>query len=282
MVCFMAMAPWFSAFDRRSIAVSRRLATRSLAGIVALTLAGCSMSTPVRAPRAVDDPLPEVEWHPYRIQVDDELEIKFWGNDELDQSVKVRPDGMISLPYVDDVRAGGLTPAELDDELTERYSKELTLPELTVIVSEAGGQRIYLSGEVNSQGSLRLAERMTLMQAIQEAGGLLTTARREQILVIRSMPDGERVARAINLRRVLSGRDLQADVRLQANDVIFVPRTKIANVNIFVEQYVNSILPIDAVVSAAIFNSDLFQYDDSGGEVVEPDPEEDPDGEADP
>ncbi len=248
------------------------------ASSVIVALSGCSASTPIHAPKALDEPLPPIEWRPYRIQIDDELDIKFWGNEELDQSVTVRPDGMISLPYVDDVRAGGLTPTELDKELTARYAKELIKPELTVIVTQAGGQTIYLSGEVSDQGSLRLAERMTLMQAIQEAGGLLTTARREQILIIRTMPDGERIARAVNLRPVLSGRDLSSDIALQANDIIFVPRTKIANVNIFVDQYINSVIPIDGIVSAAIFQSDIFDDSSSDGGTVEPDPPVEPEG----
>ncbi len=276
---------WHMASHGHSHGLAHRHRPGTLAAALGaiLVLSACSASTPVHAPRALDDPLPPIEWRPYRIQIDDELDIKFWGNEELDQSVTVRPDGMISLPYVDDVRAGGLTPTELDKELTERYATELILPELTVIVTKAGGQTIYLSGEVNSQGSLRLAEKMTLMQAIQEAGGLLTTARREQILIIRTMPEGERVARAVNLRPVLSGRDLSSDLRLQANDIIFVPRTKIANVNIFVDQYINSIIPFDGIVSAAVFNSDLFTSSSSGDNTpAEPDPPVDPEPEADP
>ncbi|MEM7586080.1 MAG: polysaccharide biosynthesis/export family protein [Acidobacteriota bacterium] len=253
-----------------------RLLAIALGAICALT--GCSASTPVHAPSTVEEPLPPITWQPYRIQIDDELEIKFWANEELDQVVTVRPDGMISLPYVDDVRAGGLTPTELDAELTALYATELISPELTVIVTEAGGQRIYLSGEVGGQGSLRLVENMTLMQAIQEAGGLLTTARREQILLIRTLPDGERIARAVNLRPVLSGSDLTNDVRLQNNDVIFVPRTRIANVNIFVDQYINSIIPFDGIVSAAVFQSDLFTSDDNtpapAPEPLDPEPED--------
>ena len=281
MVCSSVMSAPFRALFRRVEGRWDSFSIGALTLAVALLANGCSMSTPIRAPRASESPLPKAEWYPYRIQVDDELEIKFWGNEELDHSVKVRPDGMISLPYVDDVRAGGLTPAELDKELTELYSSELTLPALTVIVTEAGGQLIYLGGEVSSQGSLRLAEKMTLMQAIQEAGGLLTTARREQILIIRTAHDGERMARSLNLRPVLSGEDLSGDIQLQANDVIFVPRTRIANVNIFVDQYINSIIPFDAFVSAAIFQSDLFQEDDgSGGQVAEP--EEPPEADEDP
>ncbi len=218
-----------------------------------LLLAGCSSFTPVKAPKHMEDPLPPVEWRAYRIQVDDTLDIRFWGDSELDQGVTVRPDGMISLPYVDDVRAAGLTPAELDAELTRRYAAELKSPQLTVIVSGAGGQQIYIGGEVAGRGSLRLTQNMTLAQAIQEAGGFSTSSRLKQVLLIRTMPDGERIARSIDLRPIFSGSDPSRDVPLQGNDIIYVPRTKIANVNLWVQQYVSSILPVDAILTAAVY-----------------------------
>ena len=246
---------------------------------IALSLCGCAARTPIEAPTVSDSPLPPVEWRPYRIQIDDQLDIKFWGNAELDQQVTVRPDGMISMPYVDDVRAAGLTPSELDAELTRRYSEELTLPELTVIVTQAGGLRVYLGGEISNSGSLRLVESMTLLQAIQEAGGFLTTSRRQQVLLIRTLPDGQRLARSVDLRPVLSGRDPSADVALRPDDIIFVPRTRIANVNLFVNQYLSSVFPFQALTTAAIFQSDLFDDDDNNSnnnDSSEPTPEPDP------
>ncbi len=233
-------------------------------------LAGCSSFTPVRAPEFSDDPLPPPEWRAYRIQVDDVLDISFWGDSELDRSVSVRPDGMISLPYVDDVRAAGLTPAELDAELTRRYAAELRSPQLTVIVSGAGGQQIYVGGEVGGRGSLHLTQNMTLTQAIQEAGGFSYSSRLKQVLLIRTMPDGQRVARSVDLRPFYSGEDPSQDVPLQANDLIYVPRTKIANVNLWVEQYISSIIPIDSILTAAVydrvFNDDEFAV---AGDVVD-------------
>ncbi len=235
---------------------------RSCAAVAAaVLLAGCSTWTPVKAPKFADDPLPPPEWKAYRIQVDDSLEIRFWGDSELDQGVSVRPDGMISLPYVDDVRAAGLTPAELDSELTRRYSAELRSPELTVIVTGAGGQQIYVGGEVGGRGTLHLTENMTLFQAIQEAGGLSTSSRRKQVLLIRTGSGGERVARSVDLRPILNGLDPSSDVPLQGNDIIYVPRTKISNVNLWVDQYINSIIPFQSFVTAAIYQSDLFADD---------------------
>ena len=90
-----------------------------------------------------------------------------------------------------------------------------------------------------------------MLQAIQSAGGLEDTARRHDVLLIRRPPGAAPVARAVNLRPVLSGESPGTDVRLQASDIIFVPRTKISNVNLFVQQYVNQILPIQTVSASA-------------------------------
>ncbi len=254
------------------VGILRQDPIRRSAGPVAalLLLAGCSSFTPVEAPAFSEQPLPPPEWRAYRIQVDDFLSIRFWGDSELDQDVTVRPDGMISLPYVDDVRAAGLTPAELDAELTRRYAVELRSPQLTVIVSGAGGRQIYIGGEVGGRGSLQLTQNMTLLQAIQVMGGFSTSSRLGQVLLIRTMPGGERVARSVDLRPVLTGADPSQDIPLQGNDIIYVPRTKIANLNLWFEQYVSSILPIDAILSAAVWR-EVFEDDEvvASGDVLD-------------
>jgi len=87
----------------------------------------------------------------YIIQAGDQLDIKFFYNPELNDSVTVRPDGKISLQLVDEVQAAGQTPAQLDDFLTEKYAKELRKPVITVIVKSFASQRVYVGGEVNRQ-----------------------------------------------------------------------------------------------------------------------------------
>ena len=198
------------------------------------------------------DPLPTFQDGPYRLQAGDLIAIKFWGVSELDEEQRIRPDGAISLPYVDEVAAAGLTPQELDNHLTELYSIELARPNLTVIVREAVTPRIYIGGEVGVQGTLAWTPQLTLFQAIQASGGFLTSARRKQVLLIRQRPDGQPVARAVDLLPVLTGADPAADVRLAARDVIFVPRTKISNVNLFITQYIDDIIPLQSVFSGAV------------------------------
>ena len=238
-----------SSFGKRRWA---RLTRSTLVGLLTVGALACAGRTPIDAPKIEKQPLPTQDEQAveYRLQVDDLLEVKFWGNEELDQRVRIRPDGKISLPYVDDVTASGRTPRELDAELVQRYSPELARPEITVMVVETGAL-VYVGGEVGSEGPVALRGGLTMFQAIQAAGGFLQTARRNEILLIRRPAGEEPLARAINLRPVLSGKAPELDLSLEASDIIFVPRTKIANVNLFVQQYVNQIIPFQTITAAA-------------------------------
>ena len=193
-------------------------------------------------PTLAENPLPALA--PYVIRVNDELAIKFYNNPELNEDVKVRPDGMISLQLIDDVQAAGRTPMQLDAELTKRYTGELADPNVSVIVRTAGGEQVYVSGEVGKQGAVPLIGGMTLYQAIQTAGGFLDTAQRSQVILIRKGPDGTPFGRAVDVRLVQAGESPQSDIPLRPLDMVFVPRSKIANVDLFVKQFIRDALPV--------------------------------------
>ena len=184
---------------------------------------------------------------PYVLQPGDELIIKFYTNPELNEEVEVRPDGMISLQLIDDVQAAGLTPAALDAELTKRYTGELANPQVTVIVRRSSSQRVYVGGEVGSQGVIRLTGGMTIFQAIQKAGGFAKTAHRKCVVLIRQGAEGKPVGRLIDVREIQTGAHPEDDIPLQPFDVVFVPRSKIANVDVFVDQYIRQALPVSAL-----------------------------------
>ncbi len=215
--------------------------------LAALIAAACGPTLPT------DPPLPTLAMPaplagaPYVVVAGDELAIKFYKNPELNEDVVVRPDGMISLQLVDDVPAAGRTPSELGADLKQRYAKELAEPSISVIVRKTAGDRIYVGGEVGKQGVINLTGGLTLFQAIQAAGGFTKTAHRKQVVLIRRTPDGKAIGRSIDVRPVQTGERPQDDVVLAVNDVIFVPRSKIADVDVFVEQYIRDALPIQTI-----------------------------------
>jgi len=179
---------------------------------------------------------------PYFIQAGDRLDIKFFYNPELNETLTVRPDGMISLQLVDEVQAAGLKPSELDDELTKKYAQELKKPSITVIVKSFGGQRIFVGGEVNRQGLMTIAGNMTPLQAVLNAGGFKETASPENAIIIRKGPGNKPVPIAMNLDDAMQGKSGSADFLLQPDDVVYVPKSAIAKANKFVNQYIENLL----------------------------------------
>jgi len=178
----------------------------------------------------------------YVIQPDDELDIKFFYNPELNEAVTVRPDGKISLQLVDEIRAAGLTPSQLDKLLTRKYSRDLKKPEIAVIVRSFAGQRVYVGGEVNRQGLIELTGGMTALQAVINSGGFKETAKPDAAILIRKGPNNEPVPMRIDLEKVIYEEGIGADIQLQPYDIVYVPKTWIANANKWVDQYISQLL----------------------------------------
>jgi len=211
--------------------------------IVALSsiLAGCSYSN-TTTPAVETTPEKNQQLvQPYAIQPGDSLDIKFFFNPELNESVTVRPDGYISLQLVDEVLVAGLQPRQVDDMLTEKYSRELKKPAVTVIVKSFAGQRIYVGGEVGVQGLLAMPAGLTALQAVMQSGGFKVTAQPSETLVIRKGPDNRPVPMRVDLSAALNGNTNAPDLILRPDDIVYVPKSPIAKANQFVNQYIEQL-----------------------------------------
>lgn len=207
--------------------------------LLVLFLQGCS---PVLVRPS---PLPINQKHSpeYRIQPGDQMDIKFYYTPELNESVAVRPDGRVSLQLAHDIPAAGLTPAELTQTLTKSYAHELGHPVITVIMRSFSGQHIYVDGEVNKPALVPLVADMTVLQSISVAGGLKDSARATEIVVMRRGPDSKPQVFTLDLTRVLDGTDTGQDMILIPFDVVYVPKSPIANVNLWIDQYLRKNIP---------------------------------------
>ena len=212
--------------------------TRAIALAIVLSLTGCATRTAKTSALAGA----QAPGAPYVIRVGDYLDVRFYKTPEMNVEVPVRADGKISLEVLGDVQAAGLEPAELSRMLSERYASELTDPRVTVIVRAFGG-RIFVGGEVKTPSAVPFATGMTALQAIDGAGGFLDTAKPESVVLIRQV-DGHAEGHRLALDRALKGKDLGADVVLQPDDIIHVPKSGIANVNLLVDQYIRKNIPI--------------------------------------
>jgi polysaccharide export outer membrane protein len=172
----------------------------------------------------------------------DGIDIKFFYNPELNDSQTIRPDGKIALQLVGEVTAQGKSPAELRDDLRRLYASELKNPEVTVILKTQVDRRVYVGGEVKTPGLLPLPGRLTALEAIMQAGGFdPRTACVKNVVIIRHKDD-KRYGLALDFEEALRGKEGKP-FYLEPNDIVYVPRTTIAKINQWIDQYINKIVP---------------------------------------
>lgn len=165
----------------------------------------------------------------YRIRKGDKLSVKFLYQPELsDAAISVRPDGKISLPMVAEVRAEGLTVAELKTTLEKAYREILLDPEITVNVVEFVPPRVFVGGEVTKPGSYELRAGQTLLQAVILAGGFTPNAHRKQVLHARPVNERELQVVALDLTKLLTVGEKKLEIILQDGDYIFIPDSKLS------------------------------------------------------
>jgi protein involved in polysaccharide export with SLBB domain len=224
-----------------------------LVGAVLLITAGCATPPPATAPPPPPQPS-AAPAGPYTIKPGDTLDIKFFYNPELNETVQVRPDGFISLQLVDEVKAADLEPRELNKKLVDLYSRELKKPVVTVIVKSFDSQRVYVGGEVNQQGLVTMPAGLTALQAVMQSGGFRNTAQPSETLVIRKGPDRRPVPIRVDLSALIDGDQNGSDFRLQPEDIVYVPKSAIAKANQFVNQYVEQLLLFRGVSFGFAYN----------------------------
>lgn len=159
----------------------------------------------------------------YVIGENDLLDIDVWKQTEVSKTVPVRPDGKISLPLVGQIQASGLTPLQLQSDITEKLKEYISNPEVTVIVVSPRSHQVNIVGQIARPGQYPLSESMTVLDAIAAAGGFRDFAKETKVYVLRPMPDGTRVRLKFNYKNVIKGKDLQENVTLKPGDTIVVP-----------------------------------------------------------
>lgn len=175
----------------------------------------------------------------YVLAPGDQLEVVVRQAPEASRTVLIRPDGRLTLPLVEEVIAAGLTPAELDARLTERFSERLIDPEVTVIASMVRQPMVYVTGHVRQPQAVPLRDAPHAIHAVAIAGGLQPSAAAKVIVVIRLTEDG--YVRAIPIE--LQGRGQPhpymalKSIALQADDVIFVPQSNRAQTAKFIDEF---------------------------------------------
>lgn len=180
----------------------------------------------------------------YRLGAGDALRLAFVVEEGLDTDVVLGPDGQGAFPAVGPVSVGGLTVRDASQRLTEAYYGVLRNPQVQITVTTYGASQIYVGGEVKTPGVVQIRGEMNSAQAILAAGGFAETAGTGKVIVLRRVADGRLASRIVDARALINA-DQRQDFLLHPGDLIFVPRSKIAEVNLFVRQYLNGVLPFN-------------------------------------
>lgn len=181
----------------------------------------------------------------YRFYPGDEVEFISVGAPELTRNLTVAPDGRIHPPLVRPVMAADRTVPEVTAELQQLYAGQLRNPTVTVNPRTFASQKIFVGGEVGRPGQIDLIGEFDPLQAVIAAGGFLTSARREEVVVLRRGAGGQPFLRVFDLKTVFATPDGFAGLpRLRRFDVVWVPRSRISETGLFTQQFVRDALPI--------------------------------------
>ena len=158
----------------------------------------------------------------YRIGPEDVLQIGVWKNEAMSRTVPVRPDGMISLPLLNDVKAAGLTPMELRDLLIKSLAEYMPTPEVSVILTDVRSFKVSVIGEVAKPARYELKSWTTVLDVLALAGGLNQFAARNRIVILR--PDGKTMQRIpFNYNKVIAAGGEDENIYLRNGDIVLVP-----------------------------------------------------------
>ncbi|MBL4722007.1 MAG: polysaccharide export protein [Alphaproteobacteria bacterium] len=192
-------------------------------GILFLGLGACSdlQDAPTAAPRSIADS------PGYLIGPGDVLQIFVWRNPELSTTVPVRPDGLLSVPLIEDLAAANKTPTQLARDVEKVLSEFVQNPVVTIIVTGFTGpfeQQIRVIGEASQPQAIPYREKMTILDVMIAVGGLTEFAAGNRAVIVRG-PEGKKVTYRVRLDDLIKDGDVSANVDVLPGDVLIVPQS---------------------------------------------------------
>jgi polysaccharide export outer membrane protein len=159
----------------------------------------------------------------YVIGADDVLAVLFWREKDMSvDQIVVRPDGMVTLPLLNDLRAAGLTPDQFREIVMKEAGEYIEDPNVTVVVRQINSRKVFVTGQVAKAGSFPLTSPTTVMQALAMAGGLSEYAKGGDIVVMRT-EGGKTQTFKFNYKDVIKGKKLEQNILLKPGDTVVVP-----------------------------------------------------------
>jgi polysaccharide export outer membrane protein len=182
------------------------------------------------------------ERHPrYILQREDVLLLTFPLTPELNQTVTVQPDGYINLQNAGGVYVQGLTAPELIVAVKKAYSGVLHDPIIDVDIQDFQKPSFTVSGQVGKPGQYELRADITVAEAIAIAGGMTMPTAKTQVFLFHRVSKDQVQVRKVNLKEILSGKNVNEDAMMQPGDMIYVPEKFITNFRKYVPYSVGAI-----------------------------------------
>ena len=196
----------------------------STSGAVRSGTAKAVMSTTeLPAPDTTSDSGAYIGVSDYRIGALDLLQISVFQLDDLDREVRVNSSGMISLPLVGAVTAGGKTVPELEQEIAARLKENfLQNPQVSVFVKEFTSQRVTLEGAIAKPGIYPITGKTSLLQALAMGGGPSELANLQGVVVFRVV-DGKKMAAVFDLKQIRAGDAV--DPQIYGDDIVVIDQS---------------------------------------------------------
>jgi polysaccharide biosynthesis/export protein PslD len=190
----------------------------------------------------------------YRIEPGDRIAIRYVHHGDLDREETVRTDGRIRSDGAGEIVVAGLRTRDVERELATAAGATLRDPEVSVAIVEFAPRWVYVAGEVGEPGPIAYRRGITALQALMEAGGVLDTALLDSVVLVRAEgPEGAPVSRRVDFEKALAG-EAPIVPMLAPRDVLFVPRSGIAEAGIWVDQHVTQLFPFFRGLNSRVGN----------------------------
>lgn len=160
--------------------------------------------------------------HEYTFGAGDILEVSVFGEPEISKAVFVRIDGKISLPLIGDIQAAGTTATLLAQNITEKLTKFVESPNVTVILAESKSKVYYVLGQIKLPGEFLITQPITVLQAIGRAGGLLEWAKKSKIMIV-GKPGSSKKISYFDYDAFLEGENIGQNITINPGDTIVIP-----------------------------------------------------------
>jgi polysaccharide export outer membrane protein len=180
-------------------------------------------ATPLPPSNTPASRVPAIQAANYIVGVGDVLEVNVWKENELSKTVPVRPDGMITLPLVGELKAVGLTPVQLQEQITNALTKVVSEPQVTVMVVSVNSMSFNIMGNVNKPGYYPLTRPISILDAIALSGGFRDFAKQNKIYVLRKSENGTEQRLKFNYKEVIKGKKMAQNITLQPHDTLVIP-----------------------------------------------------------